>query len=150
MNSKTGPDTIDWKILKLLQQNARMANTEIGKIVGLSQPAVTSRIQRLEQAGAIEGYSARVDPKKLGREINALIRIRTSHAHIYACLKHFEKIPEILEAYRVTGEDCFVVRASFDRMTKLENTIDALAKFGTVTTSMILATYSAKPITDSQ
>jgi len=150
MNSKNGPDTIDWKILELLQQNARTANTEIGRIVGLSQPAVTSRIQRLEDAGVIEGYTARVNPKRVGREISALIRLRTSHAHIHACLKLFDRVPEILEAYRVTGEDCFVVKATFDRMTRLEKTIDALAKFGEVTTSMILATYAAKPLTHSE
>jgi Lrp/AsnC family leucine-responsive transcriptional regulator len=119
--------SIDWKILVLLQHNARIASTEIGKLVGLSQPAVTSRIQRLEDAGVIEGYTARVNAKKVGREISALIRLKTSHAHIHACLKLFDRAPEILEAYRITGEDCFVVKAAFDRMTRLESTIDALA-----------------------
>jgi Lrp/AsnC family transcriptional regulator, leucine-responsive regulatory protein len=146
MNSKSAPDAIDWKILKLLQQNARTANTEIGRSVGLSQPAVTSRIQRLEDAGVIEGYGARLNPKKLGREISCFIRLKTSHANVHSCLKAFEKIPEIQEAYRVTGEDCFVVRATFDRMAKLEGTIDVLAKFGAVTTSMILGAYPVKPL----
>lgn len=86
----------------------------------------------------------------MGREISVLIHLKTSHAHIHACPKLFDRVPEILEAYRVTGEDCFVVKATFDRMTKLARTIDALAKFGEVTTSMILAAYAAKSLTHSE
>jgi Lrp/AsnC family transcriptional regulator, leucine-responsive regulatory protein len=149
MNSKSAPDQIDWKILELLQHNARLSNTEVGKLVGLSQPAVTSRIQRLEDAGVIEGYGARLNPRCLGREISAFIRLRTTHANIHSCLKTFERIPQILEVYRVTGEDCFVVKATFQKMTQLESTIDAIAKFGAVTTTMILASYPARPLTES-
>src|ERR1700716_403560 len=67
MNSKFGPDSIDWKILELLQRNARLSNSEIGRSVGLSQPAVTGRIQRLEDGGIIDGYAARLNPKRMGR-----------------------------------------------------------------------------------
>lgn len=108
MNSKSTPDHIDWKILELLQHNARLSNTEVGKLVGLSQPAVTSRIQKPEDAGVIEGYAARLNPRRLGREISAFIRLKTTHASIHHCLKAFERIPHILEIYRITGEDCFV------------------------------------------
>lgn len=149
MNSKSAPDQIDWKILELLQHNARLSNTEVGKLVGLSQPAVTSRIQRLEDAGVIEGYGARLNPRCLGREISAFIRLKTTHANIHHCLKTFERIPQILEVYRVTGEDCFIVKATFQKMTQFESTIDAIAKFGAVTTAMILASYPPRPLTDS-
>lgn len=149
MNSKSAPDAIDWKILELLQHNARLSNTEMGKRVGLSQPAVTSRIRKLEDAGVIDGYAARLNPRRLGREISAFVRLKTTHAHIHRCLKTFDKIPHILEVYRVTGEDCFMVKATFQRMSQLEDTIDALAKLGAVTTAMILASYPQKPLTDT-
>jgi Lrp/AsnC family leucine-responsive transcriptional regulator len=149
MNSKSAPDLIDWKILELLQHNARLSNTELGKLVGLSQPAVTSRIQKLEDAGVIEGYSARLNPRCLGREINALIRLKTTHAQIHHCLKTFEAIPHILEVYRITGDDCFVVKATFQQMSQLESTIDAIGKFGTVTTTMILAAYPPRALTQT-
>lgn len=148
MNSKDGPDGIDWKILEELQHNARSSNTEIGKTVGLSQPAVTSRIQRLEDMGVIEGYTARINAKCLGREITVLMRLKTIHGHIHQCLKTFEEIPEILEVYRVTGEDCFLVKGTFERMSQVEAAIDALGRFGTVTTSFILASYPPKPLTE--
>ena len=149
MNSKSAPDHIDWKIIELLQHNARISNTEMGKLVGLSQPAVTSRIQRLEDAGVIEGYAARINPRGLGREVSAFIRLKTTHANIHHCLKTFEGIPEILEIYRITGEDCFMVKTTFQQMSQLESTIDALAKFGAVTTSMILASYPPRPMTET-
>jgi len=147
MNSKNVLDGIDWKILALLQRNARRTNTEIGKQVGLSQPAVTARIQRLEGAGVIEGYAARLNAKSLGREISALMRLRAPHAQLVRCLKTFEQIPEIVEVYRITGEDCFLARGTFARMVDLERTIDQLSKFCSVTTSIILASYAPKPLT---
>jgi Lrp/AsnC family leucine-responsive transcriptional regulator len=146
MKPKFEADRIDWKILELLQRDARMTNTEIGKIVGLSQPAVTARIRALEDAGVIEMYSARINARALGHEITAIIRLRTSHDKINQCLKAFNAIPEILEAHRITGEDCFIVKASFAQMPKLEATIDALARFGSVTTSLVLASYAPKPL----
>jgi Lrp/AsnC family leucine-responsive transcriptional regulator len=149
MNSKSAPDHIDWKILELLQHNARLSNTEMGKLVGLSQPAVTARIQRLEDVGVIEGYSARLNPRCLGREISALIRLKTTHANIHHCLNTFERIPHILEIYRITGEDCFMVKATFQQMSQLESTIDAIGKFGAVTTTMILATFPPRPLTQT-
>jgi Lrp/AsnC family transcriptional regulator, leucine-responsive regulatory protein len=149
MNSKSTPDHIDWKILELLQQNARLSNTEMGKLVGLSQPAVTARIQKLEDSGAIDGYTARLNPRCLGREISAFIRLKTTYANISNCLKTFEQIPHILEVYRITGEDCFLVKATFQRMSQLESTIDAMGKLGAVTTAMILAPYPPKPLTDT-
>ncbi len=146
MKPKFEADRIDWKILDLLQRNARMTNTEIGKIVGLSQPAVTARIRVLEEAGVIEAYSARINPRAIGQEITAIIRLKTTHEKIGQCLKAFDHTPEILEAHRITGEDCFIVKVTVAHMPKLEAVIDALAKFGSVTTSLVLASYKPKPL----
>jgi Lrp/AsnC family leucine-responsive transcriptional regulator len=146
MKTRFDADRIDWKIIELLQRDARMTNTEIGKTVGLSQPAVTARIRALEDAGVIEGYTARINPRALGQEITAIIRLKTTHEKINACLKAFERVPEILEAHRITGEDCFVVKATFAEMPRLEAVIDTLAKFGSVTTSLVLAAYKPKPL----
>lgn len=147
MNSKSGLDGIDWRILELLQQNARLSNSEIGRRVGLSQPAVTSRIQRLEDGGVIEGYTARVNPKRVGREIAAVIRVRTTHEHLASCLKALKAMPEVLSLRRLTGEDCLLIDGVFERMEQVESVIDRLAPFGGVTTSFILATYEPKPMT---
>lgn len=148
MKQKFAADRTDWRIIGLLQKNARMTNTEIGKIVGLTQPAVTARIRALETVGVIETYAARINPSALGMEITAIIRLKTTHEKIAQCLKTFEQVPEILEANRITGEDCFIVKATFCRMPRLEEVIDCLAKFGSVTTSLVLASYPNKPLVE--
>lgn len=146
MNAKRGLDKLDCAILALLQRNARHSNTEIGKRVGLSQPAVTARIQRLEQSGVIEGYGARVNARMAGLEISALIRLKTTHERIAACLRLFDATPAIVAADRITGEDCFVVRATVAAMSELESVIDSLAAYGPVSTSIVLASYPSKPL----
>jgi Lrp/AsnC family transcriptional regulator, leucine-responsive regulatory protein len=94
----------------------------------------------------IEAYCARINPRALGHEITAIIRLKTTHEKISQCLKAFEDIPQILEAHRITGEDCFIVKATFAEMPALEATIDMLAKHGSVTTSLVLASYRPKPL----
>lgn len=141
-------DRLDWRIIEILQQDGRITSTELGKRIGLSQPAVTTRIRRLEDLGVIEGYSARVNHALLGRPIRALIRLRTSHAQIGRCLETFEQTGEIIEADRVTGEDCFVLRVVVSQMERLEQIIDSLAALGAVTTSIILASYPRKVLAE--
>ena len=147
MNSKFGPDSIDWKILELLQRNARLSNSEIGRSVGLSQPAVTGRIQRLEDGGIIDGYAARLNPKRMGREITAVFRLKTTHAQLRPCLKALNAVPEVLDVWRLTGEDCLLIKGAFERMSQVESLVDKLATFGELTTSFVLGAYAAKPLT---
>ncbi|MBN3817359.1 Lrp/AsnC family transcriptional regulator [Paraburkholderia sp. Se-20369] len=143
-------DRLDWRILEALQRNARITNTELGQQIGLSQPAVTARIRRLEERGVIEGYAARINPGLVGRGISAIVRVRTTHAEIKRCLSAFEAMPEIVEAHRITGDDCFIVRMVVEEMAQLETAIDALARFGPVTTSVVLASYPPKAIVESR
>ena len=139
-------DQLDWKILEALQANARITNTALGKLVGLSQPAVTARIKQLEEVGVIEGYAARINLGLAGLNTSAWIRLRTTHAQIKECLQAFDAMPEVIEAHRVTGEDCFVVRVVVSQMPQLEQAIDSLAKFGAVSTSVVLASYKPKAV----
>lgn len=146
MKSKHEIDRLDWRILDCLQRNARLTNTEIGRRAGLSQPAVTARIQHLEEAGVIQGHTARVNAKRVGAEIAAFIRLSTPHEQIAHCLREFEKMPEIVESHRITGNDCFQVKVVVRHMAELEAVIDRIARFGPVTTSVILAEHEGKPI----
>jgi Lrp/AsnC family leucine-responsive transcriptional regulator len=131
-------DRLDWRILEALQAN------ELGKQIGLSQPAVTARIRRLEEQGVIEGYGARINPRLAGRSVSALVRLRTTHAEIQRCLAAFAAMPELVAADRITGEDCFIVRLVVAEMPQLEQAIGALARFGAVSTSVVLASYPPK------
>lgn len=139
-------DEIDRAILGILQSDGRLGVTEIGRRVNLSQPAVSARIRRLEQTGVITGYRAVVDPSRLGLNIQAVVRLRTTHARIAACLEHFSQVPEITGVRRLTGEDCFLLDVHAADAGRLEGVVDAIARFGPVTTSLVLRTYESKAI----
>jgi Lrp/AsnC family leucine-responsive transcriptional regulator len=149
MTSRTSDslDPTDYAILALLQTEGRLGVTEIGRRVNLSQPAVSARINRLEQTGVITGYRAVIDPARLGLNIHAVVRLRTVHARIAACLEHFGQVPEITDVRRLTGEDCFLIDIHAADARRLESIVDAIARFGPVTTSLVLRTYETKPIT---
>ncbi|MBR0829015.1 Lrp/AsnC family transcriptional regulator [Bradyrhizobium manausense] len=139
-------DSKDMKILEALQANARVPLSELGRAVGLSQPAISERVKRLEEAGIIEGYGARVNPRALGLGLMALVRLRTSHEHIKTCLKKFAEIPNIIEVHRVTGEDCFVLKVLVPVPEDLETIVDRIAGYGAVTTSLVLRSEAVRPI----
>lgn len=140
-------DKKDWQILAALQQDARQSLAALGKRIGLSQPAMSERVRKLEDAGVIQGYGARVDLRALGVGLQALIRIQTDHRGIAPYLALFERMPEVLEADRVTGEDCFIVRCAIAAPADLERVVDALAAHGAVTTSLVLSSPVRKQVT---
>jgi Lrp/AsnC family leucine-responsive transcriptional regulator len=132
-------DKKDRLIIRALQQDARQSRSALGRRIGLSQPAISERIKKLEEAGVICGYSARIDLKAIGLQLQAVVRVRTTHEHIQRYVSLFESMPEILDAVRVTGDDCFVVRCAFASGADLERVIDALAVHGSVTTALVLS-----------
>jgi Lrp/AsnC family transcriptional regulator, leucine-responsive regulatory protein len=140
-------DKTDVAILMILQTEGRLGVTEIGRRVNLSQPAVSARIKRLEQTGIVTGYRAVIDASSLGLNIHAVVRLRTTHARIAAALDHFAQVPEIINVYRLTGEDCFLIDVYAGDAARLETIVDTIARFGPVTTSLVLRTYPPKPIT---
>jgi Lrp/AsnC family transcriptional regulator, leucine-responsive regulatory protein len=141
------PDPTDLAILSVVQGEGRLGVTEIGRRVSLSQPAVSARIKRLEQAGIITGYRAVVDPRRVGLTIHAAVRLRTTHARITAALDHFATVTEIVSVYRLTGEDCFLIDIHAAGAERLETLVDSIARFGPVTTSLVLRSYPPKPVT---
>ncbi|ATA55216.1 HTH-type transcriptional regulator LrpC [compost metagenome] len=140
-------DKKDRLILEALQTDARQSLAAIGKRIGLSQPAMSERVRKLEHAGVIEGYGARVNLRALGVGLEAIIRIDTTHAAIARYLALFEAMPEVLAVDRVTGADCFFVRCAIAEPTDLERVVDALAVDGSVTTSLVLSSPVRKLVT---
>jgi len=140
-------DKKDRLILEALQIDARQSLAALGKRIGLSQPAMSERVRKLEDAGVIEGYGARVNLRAIGIGLQAIIRVQTNHAGIKKYIKLFEDMPEVLEADRVTGEDCFFVRCAIAEPVDLQRVVDALAAHGAVTTSLVLSTPVRKTAT---
>jgi Lrp/AsnC family leucine-responsive transcriptional regulator len=139
-------DEIDRQILAILQQDGRLSGADIGRRVNLSQPAVSARIQRLERAGVIKGYTAVVDPAKVGLNIHAVVRLRTSHARIGEALELFDKLDEVTATYRLTGEDCFLLDVHTQDALGLEQVVDTIGRLGPVSTSLVLRDYARKPL----
>lgn len=146
MTSKLELDKLDFAIIEGLQKDGRIALSELGRRIGLSQPAMSERVKRLEERGVITGYSAQINPAALGPGLIVIIRLRTTHEHIQTCLKRFKEMIHILEVYRVTGEDCFVMKVIVPSPAKLESIVDAIAAYGAVTTSIVLRSEAVKPI----
>jgi len=140
-------DHTDRKILALLQTDGRLSGAEVGRRVGLSQPAASARILRLERQGIITGYHATVDPAAIGLNIHAVVRLRTSHAHLGAALQLAVRTVEVTSTLRVTGEDCLVLDVHCSDAGRLEQVVDSLARFGPVSTALVLRDYPEKPIT---
>jgi Lrp/AsnC family leucine-responsive transcriptional regulator len=140
-------DKKDRQILEALQADARQSLAALGTRIGLSQPAMSERVRKLEEAGVIEGYGARVNLRALGVGLQAIIRIDTTHAGIAKYLKLFDAMPEVLSADRVTGESCFIVRCAIAEPADLERVVDALAVDGSVTTSLVLSSPVNKHVT---
>ena len=108
-------DALDRKILKTLQQDARASLQQIGQAVGLSTSPCWERIRKLEQAGVIEGYTLRLNAQALGLNDTVLVQV-TLDSHSDNTLEKFGEtlasIPEVIEAYLVSGEYDYLLRVA--------------------------------------
>jgi Lrp/AsnC family leucine-responsive transcriptional regulator len=130
-------DAIDIRLLHELSVDARKSIAELARLVGLSAPSVAERIKRLEEAGVIEGYAVRINPKALGLPLAAWLRIRPVPGQLHKVAEILNGIPEIVECDRITGEDCFIARAYVRSMEELEQLIDRIMPYAMTNTSII-------------
>lgn len=131
------PDATDWRILDALQSNGRAGYAELARAVNMSASAVTERVRRLEEAGVIEGYTAVVDPERLGLPVLAFVRLRYPNGNYKPFHDLLDSTPEILEAHHVTGDDCFVLKVAARSMRHLEEVAGRVGGLGAVTTSVV-------------
>lgn len=132
-------DSIDWKILKELQRDARTSYAELGRRVGLTTPAVIERVRKLEDAGIITGYRAEIDAAKVGLPITAFIRMSITGVDYSRIIEVAENAPEVLECHRGTGGDSFIMKVAVSSVEHLQNLIDRLTPYGITTTSIVLS-----------
>ena len=132
-------DSTNWRVLAVLQQDARVSMAELGRRIGLSAPAVAERVRRLEDAGIIQGYRAIVNPRALGRTILAFVRISALGNVKDKVSEAVRRMPEVLECHRGTGNECFIIKISVTSIQHLEAVTDVFTGFGAVTTSIVLS-----------
>jgi Lrp/AsnC family leucine-responsive transcriptional regulator len=130
-------DSVSLRILAELEANARLTLADLGRRIGMSPPAVAERVQRLERAGVIVGYRAEIDPRALGYGVAAVVRVRPAPGQLRRIPEVAAETSEVVECYRITGEDCFLMKLHLRRMEDLEEILDRFTPYGLTTTSII-------------
>ena len=97
-------DARNVKLLRLLRDDPRGSVSEMARRIGMSAPAVRERIQRLEEAGIIRGYRVELDARALGYPISAFVRVRPMPGKLAKIGELAERLPQVVECHRITGE----------------------------------------------
>lgn len=137
-------DAVDHKIIAKLATDGRISFAELGRRTSLSSPAVTERVKRLEQAGVITGYRAEVDPRALGYQLTAIVRVKPAVRQLAKIAELAAEIPQIEECLRITGEDCFYIKLHLGSIEELPSVLDQFLLYGETTTSIVNATPVAR------
>lgn len=132
-------DPIGWRILVELQEDARIQYAELGRRVGLSNPAVIERVRRMEEAGIITGYRAEIDHRKVGIPVCAFIRVRVVGNLIPRVIAVTTEMPEVYECHRIAGEDTFLLKVCVSTSEALEKTVDKLTPYVATTTMLVFS-----------
>jgi Lrp/AsnC family leucine-responsive transcriptional regulator len=131
-------DYTNRRLLTELQADPRQTMSALARKVGMSAPAVTERVQRLEQAGVITGYRVDIDPAALGLPVTAFARIRPGPGQLPRIAAMARDMPEVSECHRITGEDCFLVKLHASDIGSLEDTLDRFLLHGQTITSIVV------------
>jgi len=119
-------DTTDWKILRLLQSDARISNVELARQVGLSPSPCLNRVRTLEESGYISRYVSLLDPLRVGLKVSVFIQV-TLEKQIKPALETFERAirdrPEVMECYLMTGDADYLLRVVVPDLQAVEHFI---------------------------
>ena len=133
-------DNTDRTIISALAKSGRMTVRELAAQIGLSSPSVTERIHKLEDSGAIAGYTISVDPNAFGLGMLAHLRLRAFPGEVKRLAQMLVDAPEVVEADRVTGDDCFVAKVAVRDIKELETLVDRFLPFASTDTAVIQST----------
>lgn len=130
-------DETDKKILQLLKEDGRMSYAALGKKIGLTSTAIGQRVQKMTEEGIILGFGVQVNKEKLGFQIQALLSLKLNFSRIEAFNKILQEFEEIEYCFRVTGEDCIVMKVNLRDNQHLRNFINRVSVYGFTKTNII-------------
>jgi len=136
-------DDTDWQLLRELQADGRLSYHELGRRVGLSAPAVAERVRRLEEAGVIAAYQARVDAARAGPPVAAFIQMRCRLDRCLLKPSHGSDYPEVVEIHKLSGDYCSMLKVRAASIEHLEGLIERIGRHGEMRTSVVLSTQFA-------
>ena len=139
-------DEISLKILKILQEKARIPNVEVARQVGLAPSAVLERIRKLENQGFIDGYEVRLNPKRFSRSLVAFVIVTTHKVTDEKQVgKKLSEMPGVQEVHYIAGEDAFLVKVRVSDNQELgqfiRDKISSIKAVKSTRTSIVLSTY---------
>jgi Lrp/AsnC family transcriptional regulator, leucine-responsive regulatory protein len=130
-------DSKDLAILKALQKDPRLGISQLARQIDVSAPTARERLQRLVEIGVIRRWWMEIDPVALGYPICVYIRVRPMPGQLNKIAKLANDLPQVVEAHRVTGEDCFIIKAYIKALDNLDELLDRFLAFGQTTTSIV-------------
>lgn len=135
-------DNIDIKILQCLTKDARMNASQISSTVNLSVSAVIERMKKLENSGLIRGYTALIDERLAGYDVQAMISIRLEHPkYNQSFAKQMRDHRCVMECYYITGDFDYIARVSAgstEELTKVLNDIKQIPGVSLTRTYVVL------------
>lgn len=134
---QTSLDSTDWQILRELQQNARLSFNELGRRVNLSAPAAAERVRKLEDRGVITGYTAQINPAKIGLPLLAFIQLHCDPGKCLLKTSSAEKYPEVLEIHKLSGAHCTLLKVAVASMEHLEAFNERLGSHGPLISNIV-------------
>ncbi|WP_273566208.1 Lrp/AsnC family transcriptional regulator [Maribacter halichondriae] len=137
MNTKI--DDLNWRILECLQENARESFANIGRKIGLTPPAVAERVKKMEDLGILQGYKAMVSHSLTGHQLKAIITLRAFMGKLKSFLEMVPLLDEVINCYRITGNENIVMEVVLKDQFHLEKFIDRLIQYGETRTHIILS-----------
>ncbi len=141
-------DHIDTLILNELIDNARESASNIADRVGMSIPAVTERIKKLQDSGVITGYNVVIDNEKIGMDVSALITIISeSSAYFEDVVSEADVNPNVISCYTTTGSGSHILLVSTKNTSSLERLLRDIQSWPGVKrteTQLILSSYKTK------
>lgn len=130
-------DDIDRRLVEALFRDARASLKELADRVDLSSPSVAERLRRLEERKILRGFTVDFDPRALGYQLQAIVRIRPLPGKLHIVQRLLETIPELSECDKVTGEDCFFARLHVRSIEQLDTILDRIADKAETNTAIV-------------
>ena len=150
MNSPRPLDDIDIALMEVLQESGRTKRNELAETTGLSVPAVSERMKKLEEAGFITGYRALVDPRKMGWDVTSfIVTTIDSSKHYNAFLEKVQKTDEVIECHAITGEGTHLLKVRARSTAELEKLLSKIQSWIGVTRTMTRVVLSSPKETTS-
>lgn len=132
-------DKIDRKIIELLQIDGRMTVLQLSNELNLSRPAINERIKKLQENNVILGFTTKISPEAIGKEIIVMIEVNNVKVECHKFEELIQNEYDIVECHRITGQSSYIMKAIVPNMKRVRELIDRLIPFAHLNTSVVLS-----------